>query len=93
MQIRMMQIIKFFFAAEIVICAALYFVGPRGKQQMAQYKQEIDALNIAKHNLEVEIGQLENELVTWENNLFFKEKIAREQLQMARKDETVYYLT
>lgn len=93
MRIRMMQIIKFFFAAEIIICAALYFVGPRGKQQMIQYKQEINALNATKYALQAEIEQLENELITWENNLFFKEKVAREQLQMARKDETVYYLT
>ena len=93
MRISMMQIIKFFFIAEIMICTVLYFVSPHGKQMLAEYQQEIETLKIIKNNLESEIGQLEHELVAWENNLFFKEKIAREQLQMARKDETVYYLT
>ena len=42
--------------------------------------------------LKNEIAQLEKEMYAWQTDDFYKEKIAREQLQMARKgDELVLY--
>lgn len=49
-------------------------------------EQKIDQLSY-------QVVQLENEIAEWETNDFYKEKIAREQLQMSCKDDEIYYIT
>jgi cell division protein FtsB len=38
-----------------------------------------------------EIVQLKKEIYAWQTNDFYKEKVAREQLQMARKGDELFY--
>jgi hypothetical protein len=39
-----------------------------------------------------EIEQLEQEIYAWQTDDFYKEKVAREQLQMARKGDELFYI-
>jgi len=50
-----------------------------------ELEQKIDQLSD-------QVAQLEHEVTEWKTNDFYKEKIAREQLQMSRKDDEIYYL-
>ena len=48
-------------------------------------KQKIDLLS---H----QVARLKHEITEWKTNDFYKEKIAREQLQMSRKNDEIYYI-
>jgi len=50
-----------------------------------EFEQKIDQLS---H----QVVQLEHEITEWKTDDFYKEKIAREQLQMSRKDDEIYYI-
>jgi cell division protein FtsB len=77
--------------AEVAFLGYIYFLGPTNykifQHQHAYHhhlQQEIDRL--AK-----ELNQLKKELHALTTEPFFKEKIAREELQMGRSDETIYF--
>jgi cell division protein FtsB len=42
--------------------------------------------------LKKEVQDLQEELVAWQTDPFYKEKVAREQLQMARPGEELFYI-
>jgi cell division protein FtsB len=86
------RLLRIFFAVELCFFAGVYVYGPHGtsvcyamRQHNATIQQDIDALK-------AEVGQLEGDIAAYSAHPFYKEKIAREQLQMARKGETIYYL-
>jgi cell division protein FtsB len=85
-------VIRAFFVVEIVFFVTLYFVSPDGlmavKTRKIENKQLADAIQQTKE----EIAKLERETKEWETNPFYPEKVAREQLQMARPDDEVYYV-
>jgi len=84
---------RLLFAVEIVFFSWAYMSGGQGLQAIWLCEQENNALEQKIAQLQSEIGSLEHELQAWQHHPFYKEKIAREQLQMARPADTVYYLT
>jgi cell division protein FtsB len=85
--------LRIFFAVEIVVFACVYVFGPQGMQVLQHMQQENIDLEKNIQVLRVEIKELEDTVIAWKIYPFYKEKIAREQLQMARKSDQVYYLT
>lgn len=85
-------ILRVFFAAEIVAFAAFYLFGPHGLKALVQLQNENALLLHDIAQCKQEIKNLENDIAHWQENDFYKEKCAREQLHMSRKDEIVYYL-
>ena len=79
------------FAVEIGALTLLYLYGSHGLESI--YKLERENMALKKEVLRVahEIDALEQEIAAWNHNDFFKEKVAREQLQMAYKGDEVYY--
>lgn len=80
-----------FFGLEIVTFLYFYAFGSQGLPAWYALQQETKLLT-------AEINQLQNELVALKNFIFMfnnfdlpKEKIAREQLQMARADDIIFY--
>lgn len=86
-------ILRIFFAIEITVFVFVYIFGPQGIQALRHVKQENMVLEQHLDVLRAEVSELKDTLVAWEQYPFYKEKIAREQLQMARKGDQVYYLT
>ena len=87
------KLFRVFFCAEVLVFVLLYWFGTQGMQTLRQlrYGNKLLAQQVAE--AEQELVTLEEYIVHCEQNNFYKEKIAREQLQMARADETIYYVT
>ena len=81
-----------FFCIEMVMFVFFYSFGTYGLQVLHYLAQENDVLRNKNNQIKKEIQQLEQECEEWEHSSFYKEKIARERLQMARQDDVIYYL-
>jgi cell division protein FtsB len=82
---------RLIFALEIVGFTAHYFLGAQGLQKLAHARAETTALTQELAQLDAEITLLNQEIIAWNTNPFYKEKVAREELQMARADEHIFY--
>jgi len=85
-------ILRMFFVIEIFIFAGVYFFGGNGFQYLNRLKGENQELYGQILDLKNEIAGLEKGISDWNSNDFYKEKIAREKLQMARKGDQIYFL-
>ncbi len=93
MNIRKRTVLRFFFAGEMVAFAWMYLFSAQGMKAVVELRRENNVIEQSINETQREIVACERELCTWQKNSFYKEKIAREQLQMARTNEEVYYLT
>ncbi len=86
------KLLKLFLLVECVLCALFYFLGDQGFPALLQLKKENQAIVEEIAALQREITQLSREIDDWHTYPYYKEKIAREQLQMMSKmkNETVY---
>ena len=85
--------LQLFLVAEIFVFGYVYFFGKSGMQLLHELKQECASIDNEVIQLAVEIKNIEKDINDWESNDFLKERIAREQLQMARKDDKIYYVS
>lgn len=85
-------IMRLLLMVEMAALGYLYFFGTNGIE--ALQKQRGVVVNLEKNvvNLKHEIEQLEQEIYAWQTDDFYKEKVAREQLQMARKGDELFYI-
>ncbi|HEV2601297.1 MAG TPA: septum formation initiator family protein [Candidatus Babeliales bacterium] len=79
-------------SVELIVFLGMYIAGVNGfitlyglKADNEQYKKTVEVL-------EQEVASLEKQLRDFNSERFYKEKIAREELQMARPGEIIYYL-
>lgn len=77
---------------EFFTFAWLYVYGPHGLQMLGRMKHENHILEQHVQTLQDDVRDFENKIVAWNAYPFYKEQVAREQLQMARKDEIIYYI-
>lgn len=77
---------------EVVVFAGIYFFSAQGLRVLQGMQQENEQVQGKIGHLENEIAVLEEEVSEWEGNSFYKEKIAREELQMAKSNDEVYFL-
>jgi len=75
---------------ELVLVAFFYLFGYGGIYALREADLFNRGLITDIKNLDLEIATLEHELDERQKNPFYKESIARKELQMAYKDETVY---
>jgi cell division protein FtsB len=85
-------LLRIFLAGEIVFFVTMYVTSPEGLASIENKKIENKQLASHIKTLTKEINKLEDEINDWENNSFYREKVAREQLQMARPTDEVYYV-
>lgn len=81
-----------FFACEIVVMFAFYFFGSHGLSALKRLGKEKEQIQEQVDCCLGEINVLQKEINEWKTSDFNREKIAREQLHMARPDELVIYL-
>lgn len=84
--------LRVFFALEVFIFIGVYLFGPSGLQTMLRLEHENAELGREIEVLQTEVGSWEQKIVVWKADDFYKEKIAREQLQMARVGDEIFYL-
>ena len=77
---------------EMVAFSYLYFFGTNGIQALQDQKKVVVNLKENIMQLDTEVTQLEKEIYAWQTDDFYKEKVAREQLQMARKGDELFYI-
>lgn len=83
--------LRIFFSVEVLVFSYVYLHGKNSITMLVDLQKENRVLQSQLHGQRQEIAQLEHEIAQWEAHPFYKEKVAREQLQMARKNEQVYY--
>ena len=86
------SILRIFFVLEIAVFICVYLLGAHGVQLILQLKKENRQLSQEIMALNTTINTLEQELFAWNATPFYKEKFAREQLQMAREGEIIFFL-
>lgn len=92
MKITKRMILRIFFAGELVVCAFFYLFGTQGIRTLYRMKRQNNTLANQVAGVRSSVKQLEMQIALWQTNDFYKEKKAREQLQMAHADDIVYYI-
>ena len=70
-----------------------YLIGARGVYYVHMLKKINEQLRQDIAQQKHEINSIAAELSAWQRYDFFKEQLAREQLQLAYADDVVYYLS
>lgn len=86
------KILRTCFALEIVVFATVYVLGSQGVWHWHRLQRDIDTIDADIMALRADVAGLEKTILAWHEHSFYKEKIAREQLQMAHADDMVYYV-
>ena len=84
--------LRVFFAVEVCVFVGVYLFGPGGLQAMVQLEKENKQLDAEIVQLQAEVDQWRQNIALWESDDFYKEKVAREQLQMAKAGDEIFYL-
>jgi len=84
-------LLRIFFVVEMVICTLFYLFGTHGMQALRRIAKENEQLGGRVAETRLTVAQLERHITLWHTSDFYKEKKAREQLQMAHADDLVYY--
>ena len=87
------SLLWFFVGAEVSIFITMYLFGSHGIQKMRSLKKELVQVQAQKAVIQSEIDELSVTIHQWKTNDFHAEKLAREQLQMARPAEQLYVIT
>lgn len=87
----MQYVIRYLLYAEMIVLGVFYLWSPHGVQSVTRLTHECEEVEQQIINVKHAIAALEREVDEWESEPFYKEKIAREQLQMARKNEVIYH--
>ena len=92
MVITKRHLLRLFFLLEIIIFIGIYLFSAQGLQVLWGMKKDNLQVKVNIASLQNEIVELEEEVQEWQSNSFYKEKIAREELQMAKTGDEVYFL-
>ena len=77
---------------EMACFGYLYVYGMNGMHTLNKQRVAVTTLEKNVTDLKNDITQLEEEIYAWQTDDFYKEKVAREQLQMARKGDELFYI-
>lgn len=83
-------ILRVFFSVEIGVFLFFYFFGAQGLPQLHSYKKQNTQLAREICALEKEVAGFRLALAEWDDHPFYKEKFAREELQMGHEQEIIY---
>jgi cell division protein FtsB len=83
-------LLRIFFAFETVVFSFVYLFGAQGITAMRQLEREHAKLQLTMVQLESEVTVRTARLASLKNDSFYLEKIARENLHMARKNELIF---
>lgn len=90
MRLQKRKLFRLMFAGEIILFGIIYFFGSYGIYSLHHNNKELTEIQKEISTLEFEIKALKENILAIKTNPFYKEKIAREQLQMAKKGDVIY---
>lgn len=93
MMVTKRSLLWFLVGIESCVFLITYLVGSHGIQKTRLLKKELVQVQEQKHTVQAEIDDLAKTIHQWQTNDFYVEKLAREQLQMARPTEQLYVIT
>lgn len=85
-------VVRVLLLVELIVLVHIYIFGKNGLCLLETQKKHLYDLEHTIDDLQKEVDSLEHDIHEWKVNDFHKEKIAREQLQMARKDDKLFYI-
>lgn len=77
---------------EILIFGMFYFFSKHGLRELQRLSQENQELQVELEQLRADVSKLEQQLQIWQEDDFYKEKIARERLHLSKPGEQIYHL-
>lgn len=80
------------FLVELAIFSWVYLFGLHGFYHLLDLRSESDRIEQKLVCKKADIDMLKEQIIAWNVHSFYKEKMAREQLQMARNGELIYYI-
>jgi cell division protein FtsB len=86
------MVVRVLFVSELVLFIFLYLFGPYGMHTFEHIKHETAQWHEKQSVLRAHIEHIQRDITQWETESFYKEKEAREHLQMAREHEKIYYM-
>jgi len=84
--------LKGLLVTEMITLVYIYLFGMNGVVMLQTQRNIVVQLQKDITLLEEDIRLLKEEIDKWNNHDFYKEKVAREQLQMARKGDELFYI-
>ena len=82
--------LRLLFSAELFVFAWFYYYGSHGLHTVYDLREENVTLEHEIVAMKDALTAQEAEVVCWQTDPFYKEKLAREQLHMAKEGEQVY---
>lgn len=83
---------RLLFALELLIFGWVYLFGVHGFYHLLELRNEADQVGQKLVCKKTDIDMIKEQIIAWNVHSFYKEKMAREQLQMARSNELIYYM-
>lgn len=85
--------VRFFVGIEVIAFIYMYLFGLQGMYELMRLRSENSLFHKELDDMRLGLKDLQQEVTRWQHDDFLREKIAREELQMVRKGEEIYYLT
>lgn len=86
------KFLRVFFVIEILVFGMTYFWGAHGIKALMNVQASNIKLQQKIESTQKEISELQYQIEQWHIHPFYREQIAREKLQMARKDDVIYFI-
>jgi cell division protein FtsB len=83
-------LLRAFLMSEVIVFTYMYIFGAQGLRSMWAIKAECNELEERIALLHQDVAVVESNILAWQHDPFYKEKMAREKLGMARSDERVF---
>lgn len=83
--------IRLLFLAEVVLFVGNFLYAENGLSAIVALHHENSSLANEIETLKELLVVMEEQLLQWNRYPYYKEKVAREQLQMVRNDEIIYF--
>lgn len=85
-------LLRIFFLGQILVFGVNYTMGTHGLRTLWTVNKNNCRLQKKIDILHQELQDLEQQKNSWNSDPFLKEKVAREQLQLAKADEDIYLI-
>ncbi len=90
--IQKRMVMRILFTVEVILFGWFYYYGMCGMCEISQLQVDNSVLEQQIAVVHHEIERKEQELCAWGSDSFYKEKLAREQLHMAKEGEEIYLI-
>jgi len=92
MKIYKKTILRQLFVLEILVFIGVYLFGKDGYRHIREVNAENQKLSCEILVIKNEIEAIEKEVKEWQASDFYREKFARERLQMAKEGDEIYFI-